>query len=85
MKSSDTFKKDIGDNYGISFRLPKIIGDQMYALTEKSGKTGAAFIAYAVRRYIAEVSEQPFEDNDPFEIDRLSWKLLNNQKNNDYL
>ena len=53
----------------------------MYALNEKSGKSSASFISYAVMRYKGEVTEQPIKDKDPFEIDRLSFKLLNSKIN----
>ena len=79
MKTSDTFKKEIEEYYAISFRLPKNIANQMYALAEKSGKSSASFISYAVTHYIGEVTEQPIEDKDPFEIDHLSFKLLKKQ------
>jgi predicted DNA-binding protein len=62
---------------GISFRLPKETADKMYAVLDKSGKPSTTFITYAVEWYIAHLYGQQLADQDPYQIDKFTVKLLN--------
>jgi len=75
MKNDKNIKN--ADSIGISFRLPKDVGDKMYLILEKSGKPAATFISYAVEHYIAHLNGQEMKDKDPYEIDKFTVKLLN--------
>jgi predicted DNA-binding protein len=64
------------DSVGISFRLPKEVAEKMYAIIDKSGKPSAYFVSYAVEYYIAHLWGSKLNDNDPYEIDKFTVKLL---------
>lgn len=59
---------------GINFRIPRNLYDQMNVITQKTEKSTAAFIAFAVEHYLANVTGAKVS-SDTLKIDKFAYEL----------
>ena len=68
-------KTDKIEYVGINFRIPKDIYDEMTLITDKTEKSTAAFIAYAVEFYLNKVTGRKLSKSDTIKIDKFAYEL----------
>ena len=68
-------KTDKIEYVGINFRIPKSIYDEMTLITDKTEKSTAAFIAFAVEFYLSKVTGRRIATPDTVKIDKFAYDL----------